>query len=72
MRKQEPKIFLLHGIEQRPNYIGKTETRIFQTTDTTFTYKYKVVDAATAILQTQQSFLLLTDSLKSEHIQHTI
>lgn len=67
--KTRTKNIFITGIEQRPNYIGKTETRIFQTTDTTFTYKYKVVDAATAILQTQQSFLLLTDSLKSEHIQ---
>lgn len=59
----------ISGIDQRPGYIGKVETRIFRSVDTTFTYQYKVVDAPTTLLQMQQTFLLLTDSLKCEHIQ---
>lgn len=67
--QERAKHTFISGITQHPEQIGTMTTRIFRTPDTTFTYKCEVVDAATKIFQVQQLGLLLTDSLKSDHVK---
>lgn len=56
------------GLTHNPDKIGTIEDRIFATSDTTFTYKYKVTDLETELLQSKQSILLLTEELHSNDI----
>lgn len=53
----------------RPEAIGTYETRTFQSADTTFTYKRKIVDLDTELFNENQFYLLFTDNLHSKDLQ---
>lgn len=57
------------GLDYRPELIGTYETRTFQSADTAFTYKRKIVDLDTELFNENQFYLLFTDNLHSKDLQ---
>lgn len=60
--------FSISNYKHNPNDIGKYEEKIIESTDTTFTFKYKIVDYETHVFRSIQTLLLETDKLSADKI----